>query len=48
MHEKAHRIQPYRLKCNVSIHLYSASRSAHQSEALPVIETQKAVLRKRK
>src|SRR6218665_279464 len=30
-------------KCNciVSIHLYSASCSAHQSEALPVRETQK-------
>src|SRR6218665_1202748 len=27
--------------CLYSIHLYSASRSAHQSEALPVRETQK-------
>ena len=37
--------------CIVSIHLYSASYSAHQSETLPVRETQreeKAVLRERK
>ena len=36
--------------CIVSIHLYSASCSAHQSEALPVRETQKEerVLRERK
>ena len=27
--------------CIVSIHLYSASCSAHQSEALPVRETQR-------
>jgi len=30
-----------KLYCIVSIHLYSASLSAHQSEALPVRETQK-------
>src|SRR6218665_408260 len=29
------------LRCIVSIHLYSASQSAHQSEALPVRETQR-------
>src|SRR6218665_1533711 len=29
------------LYCIVSIHLYSASCSAHQSEALPVRETQR-------
>src|SRR6218665_2272134 len=29
------------LYCTVSIHLYSASCSAHQSEALPVQETQR-------
>jgi len=37
--------------CIVSIHLYSISCSAHQSEALPVRETQReqrAVLRERK
>src|SRR6218665_847153 len=31
----------YVLYCIVSIHLYSASCSAHQSEALPVRETQR-------
>src|SRR6218665_2180918 len=39
------------LYCIVSIHLYSAACSAHQSEALPVRETQRekrAVLRERK
>ena len=29
------------LYCIVSVHLYSASCSAHQSEALPVRETQR-------
>ena len=36
------------LYCIVSIHLHSASCSAQQSEALPVRETQRAVLRERK
>ena len=31
----------YILYCIASIHLYSASRSSHQSEALPVLETQR-------
>jgi len=36
--------------CIVSIHLYSASYSAHESEVLPVQKTQRegAVLRERK
>src|SRR6218665_604804 len=34
------------LYCIVSIHLYSASPSAHQSEALPVRETQKGAVHK--
>src|SRR6218665_192541 len=33
--------RPIVLYCIVSIHLYSASCSAHQSEALPVRETQR-------
>jgi len=36
------------LYCIVSIHLYSASFSAHQSEALPVPREKSAALRERK
>src|SRR6218665_3471487 len=40
LHQSCFRIVYY-MNCIVSIHLYSASCSGHQSEALPVRETQR-------
>ena len=39
--ENLRRVRQIYVYCIVSIHLYSASCSAHQSDALPVRETQR-------